>query len=74
MDDKSLTVAVADLAEVFALVRDLTRVLLNWSWEGIVGLEDKVKRVARAYGHDAQIVMSADSAIVRVGDREALHT
>ncbi len=74
MDDKSPTVAVADLAEVFALVRDLTRVLLNWSWEGIVGLEDKVKRVARAYGHDAQIIMSADSAIVRVGDREALHT
>jgi hypothetical protein len=29
MDDKSPTVAVADLAEVFALVRDLTRVLLN---------------------------------------------
>jgi uncharacterized membrane protein YjjP (DUF1212 family) len=72
MDDKALSDGDADLSEVFALVRDLTQLLLNWSWEGIVGLEDKVKRAARAYGHDAQIVMSAESAIVRVGDREAL--
>ena len=33
--------------EVFPLVTDLGQLLLDWSWEGTVGLEDKIDRTAR---------------------------
>jgi hypothetical protein len=32
----------AGVDEVFPLVSDLGQTLLDWSWEGTVGLEDKI--------------------------------
>lgn len=56
---------------VFPLVRDLGQLLLNWSWEGTEGLNDKIKRVARAYGQEVVSLISAEAAIIQMGSRNA---
>lgn len=39
-----------DADDVFGLLKDLTQTLLNWSWEGVLGLEKHVTQTAKAYG------------------------
>jgi uncharacterized membrane protein YjjP (DUF1212 family) len=56
---------------VFPLVSDLGQLLLNWSWEGTLGLEDKIERVAGAYGQKVVSLINAESAIIQMGSREA---
>lgn len=63
-----------DEGQVFDLIQDLTQTLLKWSWEGVLGIENRIQGVARAYGHEAQVVMSAEAAEVRIGSRAALLT
>ena len=57
--------------EVFPLVTDLGQLLLDWSWEGTVGLEDKIDRTAKAYGHDVTTLIGAESAVIQMGDRDS---
>ena len=45
--------------------------LLAWSYEGTFHAEDMVKRVARHYGADVQVTVSADAAVLTVGRRTA---
>ena len=63
-----------DADDVFELIKDLTQTLLNWSWEGVVGLENHVRQAAQAYGYEAQVVMSAEAAVVHMGERNVLLT
>ena len=35
----------ADTHEVRTLLCDLSQLLLKWSWEGVVGYEEKVEKV-----------------------------
>jgi uncharacterized membrane protein YjjP (DUF1212 family) len=58
-----------DPAELHALLGDVTRLLLTWSFEGTMEAEQVVKRVARAYGAEAEVTMLADSAVITVGER-----
>lgn len=60
-----------DVDEVFSLVSDLGQLLLNWSWEGTLGLEDKIERVAGAYNQEIVSLVTAESAVVQMGSREA---
>ena len=55
--------------DAVALVGRLTELLLIWSYEGSLRQEQIVKRVARAYGLEAEVTMLADSAVLTVGDR-----
>jgi uncharacterized membrane protein YjjP (DUF1212 family) len=57
--------------DVFPLVTDLGQLLLDWSWEGTVGLEDKIDRTAQAYGQDVTTLIGAESAIIQMGDRDS---
>jgi uncharacterized membrane protein YjjP (DUF1212 family) len=57
--------------EVFPLVTDLGQLLLDWSWEGTVGLEDKIDRTAQAYDQDVTTLIGAESAIIQMGDRDS---
>ena len=45
--------------------------LLTWSYEGTFQAEDMVKRVARHYGADVHVTVSADAAVLTVGRRTA---
>lgn len=57
----------ADKTEVRDLLRDLSRLLLNWSWEGVVGYEEMVERVGRAYGwDDTTVMMEAQCATIEL--------
>jgi uncharacterized membrane protein YjjP (DUF1212 family) len=58
-------------ADVFALLRELTRQQLTWSFEGTTDAESVVQRVAAAYGAHAEVTFLADAAIRTVGDRTA---
>ena len=51
--------------QVRALLCDLSRLLLKWSWEGVVGYEEMVERVGRTYGFpDTTIMMEAQCATI----------
>lgn len=63
-------VAAPDVDEVFPLVSDLGQLLLDWSWEGTVGLETKIERVAAAYDHEVVSIVNAETAVVKMGRRE----
>jgi uncharacterized membrane protein YjjP (DUF1212 family) len=56
-------------ADVYALLRELTRLLLAWSYEGTMEAEATVRRVALCYGADVEVTMLADAAVLSVGDR-----
>ena len=60
-----------DVDDVFPLVSDLGQLLLNWSWEGTLGLETKIERVAGAYNHEVVSLVNAETAVVQMGPREA---
>lgn len=60
-----------DIDEVFPLVNDLGQLLLNWSWEGTLGLETKIERVAAAYDQEVVSIVTAESAVVQMGSRQA---
>jgi uncharacterized membrane protein YjjP (DUF1212 family) len=57
--------------DVFPLVTDLGQLLLDWSWEGTVGLEDKIDRTAEAYDQDVTTLIGAETAIIQMGDRDS---
>jgi uncharacterized membrane protein YjjP (DUF1212 family) len=57
--------------EVFPLVSDLGQLLLNWSWEGTLGIEDKIERVAGAYDQEVVTLVTAESAAIQMGSRDA---
>lgn len=62
--------APVDQNELLGLLSDLSRLLLHWSWEGVVGYETIVEQVGRSYGlYDVSVYMTAQSASIRVGDR-----
>jgi uncharacterized membrane protein YjjP (DUF1212 family) len=61
----------SSIDEVFPLVTDLGQLLLDWSWEGTVGLEDKIDRTAQAYDQDVTTLIGAESAIIQMGDRDS---
>ena len=53
----------------FALLRDLTRLQLAWSFEGTMSSEAIVRRVAAVYGAEAEVTILADSAVLTVDGR-----
>ena len=57
--------------EVFALLRELTRQQLTWSFEGTTEAESVIRRVAAAYGAHGEVTFLADAAVLTVGDRTA---
>src|SRR5262249_50715464 len=48
--------------DVFALLCDLTRLQLTWSFEGTVDAEATVRRVAARYGAQIDVTVLADAA------------
>jgi uncharacterized membrane protein YjjP (DUF1212 family)/uncharacterized membrane protein YjjB (DUF3815 family) len=59
-----------DASEVRGLLSELSRLLLKWSWEGVVGYEEIVERVGRTYGYDDTVVMmEAQSATIELDGR-----
>ena len=62
----------AGVDDVFPLVTDLGQHLLDWSWEGTVGLEDKIERVAGGYDQEVVTLVGAESAIIQMDSREAI--
>jgi uncharacterized membrane protein YjjP (DUF1212 family) len=58
-------------ADVFALLRELTRQQLTWSFEGTTQAESVIQRVAAVYGAHAEVTFLADAAVLTVGDRTA---
>lgn len=57
--------------EVFPLAADLGQLLLDWSWEGTIGLEAKIERVAAAYDQEVVSLVTAETAVVQMGSRSA---
>jgi hypothetical protein len=57
--------------DVFPLVTDLGQLVLDRSWEGTVGLEDKIDRTAKAYDQDVTTLVGAETAIIQMGDRDS---
>ena len=68
-DSSEINIQAPEADAVFPLVRDLGQLLLNWSWEGTLGLEDKIERVAGAYGQKVVSLITAESAIIHMGSR-----
>ena len=67
------TIEQAELNEVLALEKDLAGLLLDWSWEGTVGFEERLEKVAAAYGYeDATAVVDAQSAFVQIEGRQVI--
>jgi len=63
--------ADADRAEVFGLLRRLTRLQLAWSFEGTTQAEATVRHVAEHYGEAVEVIVLADAAVISAGDRTA---
>ncbi len=61
-----------DAAQADQLLIELAHLLLEWSWEGTLGLEETLRRVAHVYDRPVQATFSADSAIITIGDRVEL--
>jgi uncharacterized membrane protein YjjP (DUF1212 family)/uncharacterized membrane protein YjjB (DUF3815 family) len=67
MNESSSARVKADPAEVRALLRELSQLLLKWSWEGVAGYEEMVERVGRTYGYDdTTVLMEAQSAMIKL--------
>lgn len=57
----------ADSGEVLDLLCELCQLLLNWSWEGVVGYEEMVEGVGHIYGYDdILVIMEAQSATIEL--------
>ena len=62
-----------DPEEVFNLLRSISVTSLDWSWEGTVGMEERVAVVGAAYGYPhVASLFSAQSVQLKMGDREAI--
>jgi uncharacterized membrane protein YjjP (DUF1212 family) len=59
----------SDRDDVYELLAALTKLQLVWSYEGTMEAEATVRRVAAAYGADAEVTVLADSAVLTVGNR-----
>jgi uncharacterized membrane protein YjjP (DUF1212 family) len=67
MSTTTETVQKADAKEVRALLSELSQRLLAWSWEGVVGYEEIIERVGRAYGYDeTTVAMEAQMAVIKL--------
>ncbi|WP_299482210.1 threonine/serine exporter family protein [uncultured Roseibium sp.] len=56
--------------EVRAYLLELMQLLLDWSWEGVVGFEEIVEKVAETYsGNKATVVYEAESALLDFGGK-----
>ncbi|PRY20223.1 uncharacterized membrane protein YjjP (DUF1212 family) [Aliiruegeria haliotis] len=56
-----------DQDELRNLLRELSQLLMSWSWEGVVGYEEIVSGVARTYGYeDVTVAMDAQMAIIEL--------
>jgi hypothetical protein len=55
--------------DVFALLCDLTRLQLTWSFEGTMEAEATIRRVATHCGAQVDVAMFADAAMLTVGER-----
>ena len=57
----------ASTDQVVKLLHDLSQLLLSWSWEGVVGYEEIVTKVANTYGvEDVTVNMEAQAATIVV--------
>lgn len=64
------TTEKVEAAALRGLLCELSSLLLAWSWEGVVGYEEMVERVARVYGYeDITVIMEAQSATIEFDDR-----
>jgi len=62
-----------DAGDVFALLSDLSGALLNWSEEGISGMEEMVLGVSAAYGYrNITALFSAQSVLISMNRQVAL--
>ena len=63
-----------DTDEVFDLLCELARVLVGWSYEGTREVERQLRHVAAVYGHELEVAVMADSAVLEVGRRTRVVT
>ena len=58
--------------QVRTLLCDLSSLLLRWSWEGVVGYEEMVEKVASTYGwDDTTVMMEAQCATIELDGKVA---
>lgn len=62
-----------DPEDVFDLLRSISTASLDWSWEGTVGMEERVAVVGAAYGYyNVTSIFSAQSVQLKMGDQETI--
>jgi uncharacterized membrane protein YjjP (DUF1212 family) len=62
-----------DPEEVFDLLCSISTASLDWSWEGTVGMEERVAVVGAAYGYrNVRSLFSAQSVQLKMGDQETI--
>lgn len=63
----------ADLNDVLALEEELANLMLEWSWEGTVGFEERLEKVAASYGYDdATAIVDAQSAFIQIDGNQVI--
>ena len=68
MTDQTKTTK-ADAQEVMDFLCELSKQLLEWSWEGVTGYEEIVERVGQTYGYeDTTVSMEAQLANIKIGE------
>ena len=61
---------VANAEELMNFLCNFSELLLSWSWEGVSGYEEIIKRVSRVYGHDEiKVNFEAQIANIQLGDK-----
>lgn len=65
---------VHDPQAVFDLVVELADLLVGWSYEGTRDVERQVRHVADVYGHDVEIAVLPESAVVEFQQRTRVVT
>jgi uncharacterized membrane protein YjjP (DUF1212 family) len=62
-----------DPQEVFKLLRSISAASIDWSWEGTVGMEERVAVVGAAYEYrNVTSLFSAQSVQLKMGDQETI--
>lgn len=61
---------VVNAKELMDFLCKFSELLLSWSWEGVSGYEEIIKRVSRVYGHDEiKVNFEAQLANIQLGDK-----
>ena len=61
---------VANAEELMNFLCKFSELLLSWSWEGVSGYEEIIKRISRVYGHDEiKVNFEAQLANIQLGDK-----